>query len=403
MRIVLVSEHASPLAVLGGTDAGGQNAHVAELAAGLARRGHEVTVLTRRDDPSLPPTVRMANGVTIDHVTAGPPEPLSKDLLFPFMDEFAAGLRDRWAASRPDVVHSHFWMSGYASVRAARPLGVPVLHTFHALGVVKKREQGAGDTSPPERAEVEASLLHDTDRILATCPDEVFELLRLGGNRQNITVVPCGVDTRVFTPDGPAAARGAAPRILYVGRMVERKGIGNLITALPGVPGAELVIAGGPAPERLGDDPDIRRLRGLADKHGVRRRVRFLGRVEHAMLPELYRSADVVMCVSWYEPFGIVPVEAMACGVPVVVAAVGGLTDTVIDNVTGVHVPPRRPGSIAAALRGLLDDPERRRQLAQAGRDRAARHYDINRVIASTLRAYSATAGASQAARGMRA
>jgi glycosyltransferase involved in cell wall biosynthesis len=403
MRIALVSEHASPLAVLGGTDAGGQNAHVAELATGLARRGHEVTVLTRRDDPSLPPTVRMANGVTIDHVTAGPPEPLSKDLLFPYMDEFAAGLRDRWETSRPDVVHSHFWMSGYASVRAARPLGVPVVHTFHALGVVKKREQGAGDTSPPERADVEASLLRDTDGILATCPDEVFELLRLGGNRQDITVVPCGVDTRVFTPDGPAAARGAAPRILYVGRMVERKGIGNLITALPGVPGAELVIAGGPAPELLDDDPDIRRLRGLADKHGVRPRVRFLGRVEHAMLPELYRSADVVACVPWYEPFGIVPVEAMACGVPVVVAAVGGLTDTVIDNVTGVHVPPRRPASIAAALRDLLDDPERRRQLAQAGRDRATGHYDINRVIASTLRAYSAAAGTSQAARGMRA
>ena len=403
MRIALVSEHASPLAVLGGTDAGGQNAYVAELATGLARRGHEVTVLTRRDDPSLPPTVRMANGVTIDHVTAGPPEPLSKDLLFPYMDEFAAGLRDRWETSRPDVVHSHFWMSGYASVRAARPLGVPVLHTFHALGVVKKREQGVRDTSPPERAEVEKSLLHDTDRILATCPDEVFELLRLGGNGQDITVVPCGVDTRVFTPDGPAAPRGPVPRILYVGRMVERKGIGNLITALPGVPGAELVIAGGPAPELLDEDPDIRRLRGLADKHGVRRRVRFLGRVEHALLPELYRSADVVACVPWYEPFGIVPVEAMACGVPVVVAAVGGLTDTVIDNVTGVHVPPRRPAAIAAALRGLLDDPERRRQLAQAGRDRAARHYDINRVIASTLRAYSAAAGMSQAARGMRA
>jgi glycosyltransferase involved in cell wall biosynthesis len=418
MRIALVSEHASPLAVLGGTDAGGQNAHVAELATGLARRGHVVTVHTRRDDPSLPPTVRMANGVTIDHVTAGPAEPISKDMLFPHMDTFADELGARWKERRPDVVHSHFWMSGYASVRAARPLDVPVLHTFHALGAVKKREQGAGDTSPPERAEVEKSLLRDTDRILATCPDEVFELLRLGGNRQNITVVPCGVDTRLFAPDGPVARRGTAPRILYVGRMVERKGIGNLITALHGVPDAELVIAGGPAPELLDDDPDIARLRRLADKHGVRRRVRFLGRVEHTRLPELYRSADVVACVPWYEPFGIVPVEAMACGVPVVVAAVGGLTDTVIDNVTGVHVPPRRPGAIAAALRGLLEDPRRRRQLGAAGRERAARHYDMDRVISGTLHAYhdatyheatyhDATyheeAGASQGARGMRA
>lgn len=403
MRIALVSEHASPLAVLGGTDAGGQNAHVAALAAGLAARGHEVTVHTRRDDPRLPWRVPLAPGVVVDHVPAGPAEPVSKDAMFPSMDEFAAGLGRSWAEWPPDVVHSHFWMSGYAAVRAARPLGLGVLHTFHALGVVKKREQGVADTSPPERAEIEAGLLHQADRVLATCPDEVFELLRLGGDRRRICVVPCGVDTSLFTPDGPAAPRGGADRILYVGRLVERKGIGNLIAALPGVPGPELLIAGGPAPGDLDGDPDVERLRRLARKHQVADRVRFLGRVEHSELPSLYRSADVVACVPWYEPFGIVPVEAMACGVPVVVAAVGGLPDTVIDNGTGLHVPPRQPAMIATALRQLLASPERRRSLGEAGRRRAVRHYAMDRMIGGTLRAYAATARTTREAGGMRA
>jgi glycosyltransferase involved in cell wall biosynthesis len=312
------------------------------------------------------------------------------------MDEFADDLRRRWAKWRPDVVHSHFWMSGYAAVRAARPLGIPVLHTFHALGVVKRREQGVEDTSPPERQAVEESLLHDTDRILATCPDEVFELLRLGADRNRVSVVPCGVDVDHFTPDGPAAplppsADPAARRVLYVGRLVVRKGIGNLITALAEVPGAELVIAGGPDPVLLETDPEVARLRSLAAGHGIGHRVRFLGRVDRAELPALYRSADVVASVPWYEPFGIVPVEAMACGIPVVAAAVGGLADTVIDNVTGLHVPPRDPGMIAAALRRLLADPEQRRALGAAGRARAVRRYAMDRVITGTLRAYAAS------------
>ncbi|MBV9384163.1 MAG: glycosyltransferase [Streptosporangiaceae bacterium] len=308
------------------------------------------------------------------------------------MDEFAADLHRQWSAQRPHVVHSHFWMSGYAAVRAARPLGIPVLHTFHALGVVKKREQGAKDTSPPQRIEVETGLLHDADRILATCPDEVFELLRLGADRRRVSVIPCGVDVRHYTPHGPVAPRGAAPRVLYVGRLVERKGIGNAITALTDVPGAELIIAGGPDPAGLEGDPEVVRLKALAERAGVTPRVRFLGRVDRAELPALYRSADAVMCVPWYEPFGIASVEAMACGVPVVATAVGGLADTVIDGVTGVHIPPRRPDLAAAALRRLLADPALRRSLGAAGRQRATAHYAMNRVITATLRAYAGTA-----------
>jgi glycosyltransferase involved in cell wall biosynthesis len=395
LKVAIVSEHASPLAVLGGTDAGGQNVAVAALAAGLAERGAEVVVHTRRDDLALPRRVPLAPGVTVDHVSAGPPEPMAKDLLLPYMDEFAVELYRQWSAERPHVVHSHFWMSGYAAVRAARPLGIPVLHTFHALGVVKKREQGVRDTSPPQRIAIEARLLTEADRILATCPDEVLELTRLGGDRRRITVIPCGVDVDHYTPDGPTwpdAPPAATPRLLYVGRLVMRKGIGNTITALAEVPGAELVIAGGPDPAELHLDPEVKRLRRLAARCGVSDRVRFLGRVDRSGLPALYRSADAVMCVPWYEPFGLAAVEAMACGVPVVASAVGGLSDTVVDGVTGLHVPPRRPDLAAAAVRRLLADPALRRRLGAAGRARATANYSMDQVITRTLRAYAGTA-----------
>ncbi|MGZ6827584.1 MAG: glycosyltransferase, partial [Mycobacteriales bacterium] len=227
MRVAMVSEHASPLAALGGVDAGGQNVHVAALATALARRGCDVVVHTRRDDPALPRRVRLAQGVTVDHVPAGPAEVLPKDELLPHMHAFAQDLRRQWLSSRPDVVHAHFWMSGLAAVEAARPLGVPVVLTFHALGVVKRRHQGSRDTSPPERLALEQRLVHEVDQVLATCSDEVFELLHLGADRSRVGVVPCGVDPELFRPDGPAARRSRRRlRIVSVGRLVERKGVG---------------------------------------------------------------------------------------------------------------------------------------------------------------------------------
>jgi D-inositol-3-phosphate glycosyltransferase len=390
MRIAMVSEHASPLAVLGGADAGGQNVHVAALSAALARLGAEVVVHTRRDDPGLAPRVEAAPGVIVEHVDAGPAEPIPKDDLLPHMDEFAHRLWRSFRADPPDVVHGHFWMSGRAALAAARPLGIPVVQTFHALGVVKRRQQGTRDTSPPTRLREEATLAREADRLVATCSDEVFELVRMGADLRRVTVVPCGVDLKLFRPDGPVAPRPSTGfRLLVVSRLVERKGIGNVITAMAQLPGAELVVAGGPPSAELAGDPEARRLTALAGRLGVARRVRFLGRVGRGDLPALYRSADLVVTVPWYEPFGIVPLEAMACGVPVVASAVGGLVDTVVDGVTGVHVPPRRPGLVAAAVAGLLADPERRAILGAAGARRARRRYGWDRIARSTLEVYA--------------
>ena len=389
MKVAMVSEHASPLAVLGGADAGGQNVHVAALSAALARRGAEVVVHTRRDDPDLPPRVDAGPGVTVEHVDAGPAEPIPKDDLLPHMDEFADRLRRSLTADPPDVVHAHFWMSGRAALAAARPLGIPVVQTFHALGIVKRRHQGARDTSPATRLREEAILAENVDRIVATCSDEVFELVRMGAELRRVAVVPCGVDLELFRADGPTTPRSVGCRLLVVSRLVERKGIGDVVTALARLPGVELVVAGGPPAGELGRDPEARRLAAVAERVGVADRVRLLGRVGRADLPALYRSADLVVNVPWYEPFGIVPLEAMACGVPVVVSAVGGLVDSVVDGVTGVHVPPRRPALLADAVAGLLADPERRAALGATGARRAGRRYGWDRIAGSTQEVYA--------------
>jgi glycosyltransferase involved in cell wall biosynthesis len=384
----MVSEHANPLVTLGGVDAGGQNLHVAELSAALSRQGHDVTVYTRRDDPEQGGTVSAA-GYRVVHVPAGPARWLSKDELLPHLAEFGRFLAGDWRREPPDVVHAHFWLSGLASVLAARDLDLPVVQTFGALGVVKRRVQGAADTSPPERVRLERIIGKSVSRIAATCSNEVFELVRLGLPRARMSVVPCGVDLDRFTAHGEAAPRaGTRRRLVSVGRLVPRKGFATTISALSRVPRTELVIAGGPVQERLADDAEACRLRRLAERAGVSDRVRLLGRVSRDNLPALLRSADAVVCTPWYEPFGMVPLEAMACGKPVVATAVGGLIDSVVDGVTGEVVPLRRPDLLAATLRRLLDDPALCEAYGVAGMDRARSRYAWDRIATDILRVY---------------
>ncbi len=395
MRIALVSEHASPLATLGGVDAGGQNVHVAALACALATLGNTVTVYTRRDDAKLPDRVMMGPGVVIEHVDAGPARPIPKDAIYPHVGAFAAALSRAWADERPDVVHAHFWMSGLAALDAAKPLGIPVAHTFHALGVEKRRHQGSADTSPDARIAQEKRILREADRIVATASAEVFELMRMGASPRRLKIVPCGVDLERFTPAGPAEKRyGDRIRIVTLSRLVPRKGIADVVEALAGVPNAELVIAGGGEGPDLVTDAEAQRLADVATAAGVADRVYLRGRVERADVPALLRSADVVACTPWYEPFGIVPLEAMACGVPVVVSSVGGLVDTVVDGITGMHVPPRSPRALAQALRSLAADPQRRALLGRLGAERARARYSWSRVAAETLDVYRALVAA---------
>ncbi|MEV1147270.1 glycosyltransferase [Micromonospora sp. NPDC049799] len=393
MRIAMISEHASPLAVLGEEDAGGQNTHVAELAAALAGEGHDVRVYTRRDSTALPETVAAPHGYQVCHVPAGPARRVPKDELLPYMGEFGRWLAGQWRDGgwTPHVAHAHFWMSGLATLHAGRRTGVPVVLTYHALGTVKKRHQGARDTSPPGRIGYERALGRAVDRVIVQCQDEIGELLRLGVPRSRMALVPSGVNEEMFRPDGPVVPRDPArPRIITVGRMVERKGFQEVVRALPAVPDAECVVVGGPPAELLPADGYARRLTALAESCGVADRVKLVGAVPREEMGRWYRSADLLVAAPWYEPFGLTPLEAMACGVPVVGTDVGGISDTVVHGLTGDLVPPRDPRTLGAAVRRLLADRVRRFAYATAALDRIRSRYSWKRCAEQLGAVYAA-------------
>jgi D-inositol-3-phosphate glycosyltransferase len=385
MRIHLVSEHASPLALLGTVDAGGQNVHVAALAKNLQALGAKVVVHTRRDDPSLPRRVTLETGVVVEHVDAGPPVPIPKDELLPHMAQFADELERSWNRVTPDVVHAHFWMSGLAAMDAGARTGIPVAQTFHALGAEKQAHQGSADRSPAPRLEAERWLAANVDQLIPTTAREFRTLVEMGGHPDRMTVVPCGVDLELFRADGPVWPRATGrARIVCVSRLVPRKGIGDVIRAAAKLPDVELLIAGGPPESMLFEDDYARTLLSLIDDLGVSDRVRLLGAVERPWVPSLMRSADIVCCTPWYEPFGMVALEAMACGAPVVASCVGGLAETVVDGHTGILVPPRQPRSIQAAIEVLLHDPARRRAMGSSALRRAL-SYAWPTIAARTL------------------
>lgn len=388
MKIAMVSEDASPLMTHAGIHVGGQNVHVAELSAAMVRRGHDVTVYTRRDDPDVPERVTAPQGYAVVHVPAGPARQLPKDELLRHMGAFAQFLDSQWLAEPPDVAHAHFWTSGIATQLAARAHAVPTVQTFRALGVVKRRHEGAQDSGLNARIKLEKLVATHATWVAATCTDELFELARIGRSRARTSVVPCGVDLDRFSTVGPVSERSERRRIVAVGRLLPRKGFDTMIEALPHIPDAEYLIIGGPDAKCMQHDPELRRLGALAAELGVADRVKFLGAISHADMPAMLRSADVVTCTPWYDSFGLVPLEAMACGVPVVSSAVGGMLDTVVQDVTGRLVTPRRPRECAEAVMAILRDSFRRRSFGLAGRDRACARYSWDRISADTLRIY---------------
>jgi D-inositol-3-phosphate glycosyltransferase len=380
VRIAMISEHASPL------ELGGQQSHVADLSRALAELGNEVRVYTRRDSPDLPAFVGMSPGVRVVHVPAGPARKVSADQLLAHMGDFAQWLRAEWRDGgwMPDIAHAHFWTSGLAAVTAARQVGIPVVQSFHELG-----EVDAGQTGP-SRAGYERALGRAVDRVVVRSQDEVRGLVRIGVPRARLSVVPTGVDSDRFTPDGPAAERDPErPRILSVGRLVERKGFGDVIQAMRYVPGAEYVVVGGPPADQLGRDPQAIRLRALAERFHVADRFRLVGSVPALDMPSWYRSADLLVAASWSEQFELAPLEAMACGVPVIGTTVGGLTETVVDGLTGDLVPARDPRALGGALRRLVNDKVRRFAYATAALDRARQAYSWKRVAAQVGSIYS--------------
>nr|BFE69523.1 glycosyltransferase family 1 protein [Actinoplanes digitatis] len=348
MRIAMISEQASPLPTAA---AGAQQRHVADLSTALAAAGHDVRVYTRRDAPGLPGVVPMGEGVHVVHVPAGPPRALPPERMLSHMGDFAQWLRTEWREADwvPEVAHAHFWTSGLAAVTAARRVGIPVVQSFHELGGAA----GGAARDGPSRNGYERALGRAVDRVVAQSHDEARGLVRIGVPRTQLTVVPAGVDSERFTPEGLAAERDPErTRILSVGPLVERKGHGDVIQAMRYVPGAEYVVVGGPPADRLATDPQAKRLRALAEHYRVADRVRLVGGVPGAEMPGWYRSADLLVAAPWHEQSALASLEAMACGLPVIGTAVGGLNETVVDGLTGDLVLARDPPRWAAPCGG---------------------------------------------------
>jgi glycosyltransferase involved in cell wall biosynthesis len=404
MRIALISEHASPLAACGSVDAGGQNVYVAQVAHGLARMGHSVDVFTRRDDPRQASVVDVEPGYRVLHVTAGPATHVPKEALLPHMAEFARRIERTCRHRAPyDVAHANFFMSGLAAMRLRAALGTPLVVTFHALGLVRREHQRESDTFPPARIAIETAVARAADRIVAECPQDRDDLVRLyGAPPERIVEVPCGFDRREFGPldrDATRARLGIAPDefvVLQLGRLVPRKGIDNVIRAIGrlrathGIAARLLVVGGNGDTPDASHTPEIARLQAIASEAGVADRVVFTGRRDRAALRAYYCAADVFVTTPWYEPFGITPLEAMACGTPVIGAAVGGIKHTVVDGVTGFLVPPHAPDALAERLACLARNRALARAMGRAGMRRARSLFTWEQVAAALADAYRA-------------
>lgn len=384
-RIALISEHASPLAALGGKDCGGQNVYVGHVARELARQGCQVDVFTRRDHPQQPMIAPWLSGVRIVHVPAGPAHYVRKEEMLPFMDEFCAFvLAFCGREGRYDLVHANFWMSGLVAAECKRANGTPFVITFHALGRVRRLHQGDADEFPDVRFAIEDRIVAEADAIIAECPQDEEDLICLyNASPERIRIVPCGFDPHEFWPIRKGAARTAlgldadAHILLQLGRMVPRKGVDTAIRALPilqreyGID-VHLLIIGGEAdtPDPV-STPELGRLAAIADGERVADRVIAVGRRPRTVLRYFYSAADLFVSTPWYEPFGITPVEAMACGTPVIGSNVGGIKFTVRDGETGYLVPPRDPVALANRIAHLYGHPQLMQVFRRQGVQRA--------------------------------
>lgn len=424
-RIAFLSEHASPVALLGGEDAGGQNVYVDEVSRGLGRLGYAVDVFTRRGEagsaaPHLragtrresgragaPDVIDWAPGVRIVNLPAGPAEFLPKDALWPLMPAFRDACLRFLARDgvRYTAIHGNFWMSGWVATELRRALGVPAVQIFHAMGKTKQRHQGAADTSPSERIAVELAVVREADRIIAQCPSERAELVDdYGAPPGKVATIPSAVNADLFRPVARDEARrriGLAtdgPVVVYVGRMLPRKDVRNVVRGVaallrrwpaerPG-PVTLLLVGGETAEPDPAATPEIGALQRLASELGIADRVRFAGKRQPEVLRDYYSAGDVVVTTPWYEPFGLTPLEGMACGRPVIGSAVGGITFTIADGDTGFLVPPRDPAALADRLQQLLTDPSLRARMGRAARARVEREFTWATVAARTAALY---------------
>jgi len=382
LRIAMLSVHTCPLATLGGKETGGMNVYVRDLSRELARRGHHVDVYTRSQDPSIPRISGLGYGARVIHLPAGPEHPYDKHLVYDHLPEFVEGVLAQAEADdvRYEVLHSHYWLSGVVARELRQHWDTPIVHMFHTLGKMKDAvAQRPEERETPRRIEVETEIVRFADALIAATPAEEEQLVRLySADPSRICLISPGVDTERFHPIPAAQAKeriGLCPDsriILFVGRIEPLKGIDNLLQAIARVverrpelrEGLCVPIIGGD-PNRIREDDEMVRLQELREGLGISDVVTFLGAKDQDTLQYYYSAAEMVVMPSDYESFGMVALEAMACGAPVIASDVGGLAFLVRHGRTGYRVPARDPAALAARITRLLTDEGLRRRIGQ--------------------------------------
>lgn len=377
----MLSYHTCPLATLGGKDTGGMNVYVRELTRRLGQQGVHVDVFTRSQDEHVPHVLHdLGYGNRVVHVPAGPEVPLPKQELAGYLPEFVRGIQDFARAKdlQYDLVHSHYWMSGVAALELKAAWNTPVIHMFHTLGLMKQRvARQPGEAEGDYRLQGERQVLRQADRIIAATQAEVAQLQWLyQADIGKVVTIPPGVDISRFYPipaDEAKEAIGVPPcerMLLFVGRIEPLKGVDTLIEALGLLQTRQVcvclvIIGGDPDSSPETQTAEMSRIKALCEQAGLNDMVTFLGKRGQDTLPYYYSAAEVVVVPSHYESFGMVALESMACGTPVVASQVGGLAYLVQDGVTGFTVPVDEPQALAGRLGLLLEDPALRQKLAR--------------------------------------
>ena len=379
-RLAFISTHTSPLARPGTTKAGGMNVYIAELTAQLGGSECEVDIFTRRDAPDLPPCTELTPNVRVVHIDAGPAAPLDPVSIEPWLPQFQGGVA-AFAEKRAreySLIHSHYWLSGLVGLGLAERWHVPHVAMFHTLGEVKNRARRA-EQEPPARIAAERRIVAAADRLICATPHESDFLVQLyGAQRDCVAVVPAGVDLTRFRPGDQATARSHlglddGPIVLFVGRLEPLKGVDILLRAVAATEldrPITLIVAGG---DRESAPAAVADLDVLAHELGIGDRVGFVGSIPRDELPDYYQAADICVVPSYYESFGLVAIEALASGTPVIATRVGGLLYTVRDGQTGYLIPWRCPEPFAERMEALLENDDLRRHFAAAAPDSVQR------------------------------
>jgi glycosyltransferase involved in cell wall biosynthesis len=395
--IALISDHASPLAAPGSIDNGGQNIYVKELAIELAEQGCSVDIYTRWENIALPQVLKLGKNIRLIHIKAGPKKCIPKEQLVPYREAFADNMITfmKIYGIRYDVVHANFFISAYVAMRIKERMCIPYVITFHALGKVRRLHQGNNDLFPPERIHIEQQAINLADAIVAECPQDRQDLLEhYDAPAEKITVIPCGVNTKTFFNTGKKSSRVRLhiPAddfvILQLGRMVPRKGIENVIRATAvavkrGIK-CQLVIVGGTAD----NDAEHLRLKKLCEDLYITDVVSFVGQQEQMELKYYYSAADVFVSTPWYEPFGITPLEAMACKTPVIGSRVGGIQFSVKELETGLLVDPEQPVALADTFEYLSRNTHLLERMGERGLERVKSLFTWRRIAQEMLLMY---------------